>query len=47
MSFALKMLYKGTFQISQQLYSVGSKGTNVVNYTSARGNDTSVPSNSS
>ena len=41
------MSYEGTFQISQQLHSIGSKGTNVVNYTSPRENDTSVPSNSS
>jgi len=47
MSFTVTMLYIGTFQISQQLYSIGSKATNFVNYTSARENDTSVPSNSS
>ena len=47
MSFAATKLYIGTFEISPQLYSRGSKAKNVVNYTSARENDTSVPSNSS
>jgi len=47
MSFAVTVLYIGTFQMSQLLHSIGSKGTNDVNYVSARENDTSVPSNSS